>query len=317
MTQQSKQPLEPTDVYFASGGLRCSAWLYRPLGSEPRPVIVMGHGLGGTKRMRLPAFAERFVAAGYACLIFDYRHFGDSEGEPRQLLDIGRQLEDWKAAVAYVRSLSEVDPARVILWGTSFGGGHVLSTAADDPKVAAVISQCPFTDGLASSLAMNPMTSVKLTTLALRDRIGSWLGAEPMMVATAGRPGTTALMNAPDAYDGYLGIMPPGSGIPNHVTARFALDIIRYFPGRRTPEIRSPILFCVCETDSVAPAKATLRHANRAPRKEILRCSDGHFDIYVGQAFERVVRDQLDFLRRTVPSSPQSSPLANVAGTST
>jgi pimeloyl-ACP methyl ester carboxylesterase len=277
----------------------------------------MGHGLGGTKRMRLPAFAERFVAVGYACLIFDYRHFGDSEGEPRQLLDIGRQLEDWKAAVAYARSLSEVDPARVILWGTSFGGGHVLSTAADDPKLAAVISQCPFTDGLASSLAMNPMTSVKLTALALRDRIGSWLGAEPVMVATAGRPGTTALMNASDAYDGYLGIMPPGSGIPNHVAARFALDIIRYFPGRRTPEIRSPILFCVCETDSVAPAKATLRHASRAPRKEIIRCSDGHFDIYVGQAFERVVRDQLDFLRRTVPTNSQSSPLANEAGTST
>ncbi|MGO4365764.1 alpha/beta hydrolase [Pseudomonas sp. PAB10] len=317
MTQQSKQPLEPTDVYFASGGLRCNAWLYRPLGSGPFPVIVMGHGLGGTKRMRLPAFAERFVAAGYACLIFDYRHFGDSEGEPRQLLDIGRQLEDWKAAVAYARSLSEVDPTRVILWGTSFGGGHVLSTAADDPKLAAVISQGPFTDGLASSLAMNPMTSVKLTALALRDRIGSWLGAEPVMVATAGRPGTTALMNASDAYDGYLGIMPPGSGIPNHVAARFALDIIRYFPGRRTPEIRSPILFCVCETDSVAPAKATLRHASRAPRKEIIRCSDGHFDIYVGQAFERVVRDQLDFLRRTVPTNPQSSPLANEAGTST
>jgi len=302
MTSKSTHPLNPTDVHFASGGMRCSAWLYRPLGAGPFPIIVMAHGLGGTKQMRLPAFAERFVAAGYACLVFDYRHFGDSEGAPRQLLDIGRQLEDWKAAIAYARSLADMDPSKVILWGTSFGGGHVLSTAADDPQVAAVISQCPFTDGIASSLAMNPLTSVKLTVLALRDRIGSWRGAEPVMVATAGRPGDTALMNAPDAYDGYRGIMPPGADIKNHVAARFALDIIRYFPGRRTPEIRSPILFCVCETDSVAPAKATLRHAHRAPRKEIRRYADGHFDIYVGQAFERVVRDQIDFLRRTVPT---------------
>jgi len=303
MSQQSRQILEPTDVQFTSGGLSCSAWLYRPLGDGPFPVIVMGHGLGGTKRMRLPAFAEQFAAAGYACLVFDYRHFGDSEGEPRQLLDIGRELEDWKAAVAYARSLDDVDPAKIILWGSSFGGGHVLSTAADDPRLAAVICQCPFTDGVASSLAMNPVTLLKLTVLALRDRIGSWLCARPVMVATAGRPGTTALMNAPDAYDGYLGIMPPDGGVPNHVAARFALDIIRYFPGRRTPQIRSPILFCVCDTDSVAPAKTTLRHASRAPRHEIKRYVDGHFDIYVGKAFERVVRDQLDFLRRTVPTN--------------
>jgi fermentation-respiration switch protein FrsA (DUF1100 family) len=309
-------------VEFASEGLKLVGDLRVPddsphVSDGKLPALALTGPLSGVKDQVVGNYAGRLADEGFVTLAFDHRNFGDSEGEPRQLLDIGRQLEDWKAAVAYARSLSEVDPARVILWGTSFGGGHVLSTAADDPKLAAVISQCPFTDGLASSLAMNPMTSVKLTALALRDRIGSWLGAEPVMVATAGRPGTTALMNASDAYDGYLGIMPPGSGIPNHVAARFALDIIRYFPGRRTPEIRSPILFCVCETDSVAPAKATLRHASRAPRKEIIRCSDGHFDIYVGQAFERVVRDQLDFLRRTVPTNSQSSPLANEAGTST
>ena len=81
------------------------------------PIIVMAHGLGGTRRMRLTAFAERFVAEGYACLVFDYRYFGDSEGQPRQLLDIKSQLEDWKAAVAYARSLDKIDPNRVVIWG--------------------------------------------------------------------------------------------------------------------------------------------------------------------------------------------------------
>lgn len=267
-------------------------------------MIVMAHGLGGTKSMRLGAFAERFVCAGYACLVFDYRHFGDSEGHPRQLLDIDRQLADWKAAVAFARRLSEVD--RVILWGTSFSGGHVLAIAAGDPGIAAVISQCPFTDGLASSLAMNPVTSLKLTALALRDRIGSWFGARPVQVALAGQPGQTALMNAPDVYPGYLALQPHGTDIANHVLARFALDIIRYHPGRRTPQIASPVLFCVCDGDTVAPAKATLRHARRTPRKEIRHYPDGHFEIYVGQAFERVVKDQLDFLLRTVPARQAS-----------
>ncbi|UJJ31144.1 alpha/beta hydrolase [Halopseudomonas maritima] len=294
-------PLAPTKIQFLSSDSYCVADYYRPPGVGPFPVVVMAHGLGGTRQMRLGAYAERFVAAGYACLVFDYRHFGESGGEPRQLLDIGRQLDDWKAAVAHARSLVEVDPAKVILWGTSFGGGHVLATAADDDQVAAVVSQCPFTDGIASSRAVNFWVSIKLTALALADRIGSLFGASPIWVPVAGRPGDTALMSTPDSWDGYHGLIPPGAHIRNEAPARFALDIVRYFPGRKTPQIKAPVLFCVCDPDSVAPAKRTLEHARRAPRGEIKRYSYGHFEVYVGSAFEQVVRDQIEFLQRHVP----------------
>ncbi|EMY3472292.1 alpha/beta hydrolase, partial [Acinetobacter baumannii] len=107
--------------------------------------------------------------------------------------------------------------------------------------------------------------------------------------------------NAPDAYSGYLALMPSGSNIPNYVAARFVLDIIRYYPGRKTSRIQAPVLFCVCDTDSVAPSKTTLRHASHTPNHEIKHYADGHFEIYVGEAFERVVRDQIDFLKRIVP----------------
>jgi dienelactone hydrolase len=87
------------DVLFTSGGDRISAWLYRPSNAGDAPLLVMAHGLGAVRTMRLDAYAERFTAAGYACLVFDYRNFGDSEGRPRQLLDIRMQLADWAAAV--------------------------------------------------------------------------------------------------------------------------------------------------------------------------------------------------------------------------
>lgn len=301
MNQHTSNILMPKQVNFHSDKLLCSADFYRPLGAGPFPIIVMAHGLGGTRKMRLPAFAERFTTAGYACLVFDYRHFGESEGEPRQLLDIGKQLQDWKAAIAYARSLNDVDPKRVIIWGTSFGGGHVLATAAEDNQLAAVISQCPFTDGFASSMAMNPLNTLKVTGLALRDRIVSLFGAKPVMVPLVAQPGHTALMNASDCYSGYFALMPAGSNIPNYVAARFALDIIRYYPGRKAARIQAPVLFCICDNDTVAPSKATLSHASRTPHHEIKHYSDGHFEIYVGEAFERVVKDQLDFLKRTVP----------------
>ena len=107
-----------TAIQFRSAGVTCRGDLYLPDTAGRAPIMVMAHGLGGTRNMRLPAFAERFVAEGYACLLFDYRHFGDSDGEPRQLLDIKKQLQDWKAAIEHARGLAQVDPDRVILWGT-------------------------------------------------------------------------------------------------------------------------------------------------------------------------------------------------------
>lgn len=291
------------DVTFPSDDSYCAAWLYLPESDEPAPIIVLGHGLGSVREMRLDVYAEHFVSAGYACLVFDYRHFGASGGEPRQLLSVSRELDDWRSAVAFARSREEVDNDRIVLWGTSFGGGHVITTAAADRRIAAVIAQCPFTDGPASALAMHPWTSAKVTALALTDIIGDRLGREPVMVPSAGAPRSTALMATHDSESGYLGLVPPSSTFRNEVAARFALDISRYRPGRRTPEINCPILFCICEHDTVAPSAATQRHAARAPRGEIRLYDEGHFDIYVEPAFDQVIADQIAFLAAHVPAT--------------
>ena len=293
-----------TTIEFPSHGEQCTGWLYLPDAATPPPVIVMGHGLGGVRTMRLDAYAERFTAAGYACLVFDYRHFGDSDGQPRQLLDITKQRQDFAAALAYARTLASVDGNRIILWGTSFGGGHAIAAAADDGRVSAVIAQCPFTNGRASGEAVPPWTSIRLIALAIIDQIRGVLGAAPLLVPTAGAPGTVALMSTPDAESGYLNLVPAdGAGaFDNRVAARIALHLVRYFPGRRAASITAPILFAICDTDSVAPAGPTLKYARTAPAGEIKLYPEGHFDIYVGEPFERVITDQLDFLARTVPA---------------
>src|SRR3954454_4588826 len=139
---------ERSDATFTSGGWRCAAWVYRPEGEGPFPCVVLAHGWSGVREQRLDAFAERFAGEGMAAVVFDYRHFGASEGQPRQLMDIGRQLEDWTCAVAFARSLSFVDPERVAVWGSSFSGGHVQEIAARDERVAAVVALVPFADGL-------------------------------------------------------------------------------------------------------------------------------------------------------------------------
>ncbi|WP_068176865.1 alpha/beta fold hydrolase [Mycobacterium sp. UM_CSW] len=286
------------DVQFRSGADRISAWLYRPDGGGAAPLLVMAHGLGAVRTMRLDAYAERFSAAGYACLVFDYRNFGDSEGRPRQLLDIGMQLADWAAAVGHAHTLDGVDHDRIGVWGTSFGGGHVIATAARVPGIKAAVAQCPFTDGIASARTLSPVIFGRVGLLATRDLIAAGLGRSPVMVPAAGRPGEVALMNAPDVYPGYMRLVPEGQTVPNEVAARFALKVAAYRPGRLAAKVACPILFCVCEADSVAPPVPTLRYAAKAPRGEVRMYPEGHFEIYVGDAFERVVADQLAFLDR-------------------
>ncbi|MGH2967075.1 MAG: alpha/beta hydrolase, partial [Solirubrobacterales bacterium] len=158
------------DVSFLSAGEQCRAWLFMPNAARP-PLIILGHGLGATREMGLEPYARRFADAGVAALAFTYRHFGDSDGEPRQLLDIERQLGDWAAALAYGRSLDGIDGERVALWGSSFGGGHVIEAAARDGAVAAVVSQCPFTDGLAAARAASPRSLARAVAPALRDEL--------------------------------------------------------------------------------------------------------------------------------------------------
>lgn len=297
--------MERHDLTFRSGEDHCAAWLYRPdaegmaggIAGGDRPVVILGHGLGATKEMGLDAYARRFVEAGFVALAFDYRGFGASTGEPRQWLDVRRQLDDWQAAIDFAHTLERVDATRIALFGSSFGGGHVIRAAARDPRVAAVVAQCPFTDGPASLRAAGLGAVLRMTPVGLHDLVMGRLG-RARGIALAGVPGSTALMTSPDSSPGYYGLLPPGAEFDDHVDARIALHVPLNSPGRAAAKVQCPIMFSVCDTDSVAPAKQTVKWASKAPRGEVVRYPFGHFDIYQGEPFERAVADQTDFLVR-------------------
>ncbi|MCB0113825.1 MAG: alpha/beta hydrolase, partial [Caldilineaceae bacterium] len=114
-------------VEFSVAGTPVRGWFYAPTNhAAPVSCVVMAHGLGGVMAMGLGRYARRFQAVGHAVLVFDYRGWGQSDGEPRHLAWIPHQLADWRAAVTYARSRAEVDAKRIVLWGTSLSGGHVL-----------------------------------------------------------------------------------------------------------------------------------------------------------------------------------------------
>src|SRR6188768_4318701 len=203
------------DLTFAAGGDVCAAWLYPAAGEQTAaPAVVMAHGLSGTRRDRLGAFAERFAAAGFAALVFDHRGFGDSSGEP-DLFDPERQLEDWRAAIAFARSLAEVDAGRVATFGSSMGGGNALAAAAEDPDIAAAISQVPFLDIVKQAHRSSPRVSARMLAAAAQGRY----------LPVVGQPDEPALINAPGGEEGWRRVVSIGedSRWRNRVSSRWLL----------------------------------------------------------------------------------------------
>ncbi len=281
--------MEREDLVFLSQGEECAAWLYpAAAGSAPTPLIVIAHGLSGTRRDRLGPFAERFAAAGVAALVFDHRGFGDSGGEP-DLFDPRRQRQDWRAAIGFARSLPGIDPERIATFGSSMGGGNALAAAAADPRIAAAISQVPFLDLAQAHRA--PLL------VRLRVVLAAALGRH---LPAVGQPYEAAFINAPGGEEGWRRVVAIGedSRWRNRASARWVLSA-PFKTGHLADGLHCPWLVCVGEADRVARPDVAVAAARRAPLGE-LRTYPGvdHFDVYDGPEHEALVADQLSFLRR-------------------
>ncbi|UXA19970.1 alpha/beta hydrolase [Mycobacterium sp. SMC-4] len=286
------------DIRIPAHGEQIAVYLYRPPVSDRAvPCVVMAHGFTGTRDDGLPEYAETFCRAGYAVALFDYRYFGASSGQPRQLLDIAEQRRDYHTVIEWARRQDGIDPDRIVVWGSSFSGGHVLAVAAEDRRIAAVIAQAPFTDALASLREVPLSNTPRILLAAARDQVGAWRGQPPRTVAAVGAPGTLAAMTSPDAKTGFEAILGPDSLWRNEFAARLMFRFAFYRPGRRAADLPMPVLLCVCDDDVVTPPGPTIAAAHRAPRGELRRYPYGHFDIYHDP---QVRADQLEFLQRVV-----------------
>ncbi len=295
------------DHHFISSNKKCAAWFYSAENNNtdfPAPCIILAHGFASTRTMRLDAYAEQFAKAGYHAFVFDYRYFGDSEGEPRQLLDIKKQLTDWRNAIHYVRSLDHVDSQRIILWGTSFSGGHVAVIAAEAamqknnvPPIAAVISQVPHVSGFASASVQGIRANIRLAIAGIRDMLHKIIGKSPYYIATFGKPGSLSAMARAGEYEAANKLFPEDIPVRRDVAARIVLSLSMYSPIKYVNQITMPWLVQVATNDVTTPANAAIKAAQKAPKSTLKQYSCGHFDPYVEPLFSTIIKDQIEFLK--------------------
>jgi len=302
-------------VMFASGKGRCAGVLYRPAGTGGKlPVVVLAHGLSGTRLTQYDRRARRLVESGAAVLDFDNRFVGVSPGEPRQRIDPLSWLEDLRAAVAFVRDLAGVDADAVGLYGSSLGGALALAVAAEDPKIKAIALDVPAVDGL--RLTPAPVTQRRALVSALaRDAVARLRHRPPVTVPVFGSIGSGAVLQ----YDteGFWKAMdeledleweqvrvhashPETGEWRNEATALELLNIPRFRPARRAKHVNCAVLVHLCEDDRVVPYAATRRALERARRVDIRSLRGGHFAPFHGDGFESTVTAQVEFFSRTL-----------------
>lgn len=213
-------------------------------------------------------------------------------------MDIKKQLEDWTAAISYAVARDDVDAGRIALWGASFGAGHVVTTAARDSRVAAIIAQSLFADGFFNARHAEVGHSARLLRAGLRDWWRARRDKLPCLIGIVGTPASPTIMQTTEARDGYRILVGDGDPIANAVAARIVLHVPFYRPVRSARRVTCPALIVVGDADVVTYPKPALRVARRAPRAELIRYPIRHFDIYHGEWFEQAVRDEIEFLRR-------------------
>lgn len=269
------------------------------------PCIVMSHGFGGTKDMGLENYALKFVEKGYAVLTYDYRYYGESDGQPRQLYCGRYQLEDLRGAVEFARSADNVDEDRIILWGTSAAGGYGINIAGEDNRIAGVISQCAALDHKEDSKAYIKRDGYgfffKLFIHGQRDKGRSRFALSPHMFPAYGKPGTIAMITAPGAFEGISRLAVSSMTFRNETCARLSLMPHAKDPINSAETVECPVLFLVCENDELVSPKSHIRVMEVLGNKSSVKTYPiGHFDIYFDLWFEKAVTDQLEFIEKIV-----------------
>ena len=288
---------------FDSHGLLCEGVLHLPDNVESPPVVVMGHGYGAEISFGTCHQLDRFIASGFAVFMFNYRFFAGSEGHPRQIIDPALQCEDWLSAIAKVRSIQGLDTSKIALWGSSFGGGHVLSTAAVDHDIKAVVAQVPHCDSRSAFKQAGISTALRALAHGLFDSILSIWGSEHR-VAILGQGQGMSVMNHAGWYESYLALTGHSKTWKNTTPARSLLKAGNYNPIDTADQITCPVFIVYATSDQGVPTDDVLRTAEKIANCECYDYEGDHFDLYDGGPVNyEVTEAQCQFLIRELKAS--------------
>lgn len=267
-----------------------------PLGHPtlPWPTVLMGHGFATLWQFGTAGFIKAFNEAGFAVMTFDYRHFGASTGEPRQLMDIKTQIDDWHCVLDFMLTDGRIDKERIGLWGSSLGGGHALSIAARRDEAKALVVQVPHCAARMLKPAVAPGQVLAAATHIGLDKLKNMLGMAPHYIAVAKSQGFCALP-FPGWGDAYLHLVPEGANWINGIPARSMMAAMQYNPIDVAANIVCPALFIYGSHDAGVPRESVEATITRMRDAESYCFNGDHFAVYDGPLHADIVAREVGF----------------------
>ncbi|MFZ6028703.1 MAG: alpha/beta hydrolase [Chloroflexota bacterium] len=281
----------PQPVSFYSEGYRIAAHLYLPETLSGKvPAVVMAHGFSGVKELLLPPYAERLASAGFAALTFDYRGFGESEGERGRLIPM-EQMADIRNAVTYLQTLPQVNADAIGLWGTSFGGANAIRVAAVDGRTKALVAQLTFGSG--ARMVVGKMSAAE------REQLEGALKKAREREVTKNRPlklSPEQLITDDDSRAFFAQVAQDHPHLAEtKIPFTLLQHIIEHNPEEEIGNVACPTLILAAENDIVTPpAEAqALYECARGVKRVVLLPNCRHYDAYAGEPFEKGIAETI------------------------
>lgn len=290
------------DVNFKSKGMECRGWLYLPddtKDNDKLPAIVMAHGFSAVKEQILPNFAERFVNAGFATLVFDYRFFGDSEGEPRCQLFPLEMVEDYRNAISWISGHPSVNPDCIGIWGTSYSGGLVAYVGAIDKRAKAVVAQVPSITGPEARRISNLEKWNAVGDFLLQDRIARYSTGKVNYMKVVAPEGEPCILPGQENYDAFMEMVDIAPNWRNEITLE-SLEKIREFDPVSMIHLIAPraLLVIAAERDNLIPidtVKASFEKVGQP--KNLIIYPILHFEIYSDPWLSKAANTAIDWFK--------------------
>ncbi len=302
-THQKEPPQNRQSIEFQVDKSTVRGYLYLPEKFNSNlPCIIMSTGLNGTKDIILEKYALRFAKEGNAVITYDYRHYGESDGQPRQLYSANLQIEDLRAAVEFAKAHDAINTSKIVLWGTSAAGNYGIVVASKDATIAGVISQCATYDHKEDSRYFIQKYGyslfIRLFVHAQRDKGRMRFGLTPHVIPAYGREWTTALINTDGAYDSINELAKGSDLFKNELCARSLLMPHPPDAIKASVDVKCKVQIFVCENDLLVSPNS-YHHLEQfvGDLLETIKYPIGHFDLYEGTYFEKSIAEQIRFVK--------------------
>lgn len=256
-----------------------------PSGGKKRPAIILCHGFCGIREILLPQFAEVFTQAGFVTITFDYRGFGDSEGERGRLIP-EMQIDDIVTVINWAKEQPFIDEERVGLWGTSLGGGHVFGAAVKGGGVKCIVSQLAFADG-EKNITHHMSSEEKkefISTLEKLDAVKKASGREKFV-------SITRVLNDNESKKFFEENRTQYPDMDIKIPFLTVKEMLDYKPVQYAAQVTCPSLIVVAEKDTVNPKEQGIELYNSVMHedKQLYFVNNArHYDTYSGEYFDEI-----------------------------